>query len=76
MALDAKEKKKPGRPTNVQPLQPADPIYTDEYAAANMLGCYLRILQEKFRTGEIIGYKKLGKRYTMHSDSFKYLKIE
>lgn len=73
MTLKTKEKKgKLGKPVNVPVVVPADPIYTDEAAAA-VLNCNLRVLQEKFREGEIEGYKKLGKWYTTHSNLIKFL---
>lgn len=76
MAFEAKEKKKPGRPGGGPPGTSFDPIYTDEQAAANVLNCNLRVLREKFKSGEIGGYKKLGKWYTLHSDLVAYLKSE
>lgn len=76
MPLESKVKnKKPGRPAIAQAAIPADPIYTDE-AAATVLNCNLRILQEKFRIGEIKGYKKLGKWYTTHSNLLHFLMSE
>jgi len=76
MPLKTKEKKsKPSRPVNVLVVPAADPIHTDEAATA-ILNCNLRVLQEKFREGEIKGYEKLGKRYTTHSNLLNFLVSE
>ncbi len=73
MPLESKVKnQKVGKSVKAPVVAPADPIYTDEAAAA-VLNCNLRILQEKFREGEIKGYKKLGKWYTTHSNLLNFL---
>ena len=47
-------------------------FYTDEAVAA-LLKCNLKVMQSKFRDGEIVGYKKFGKWYTSHSNLLNFL---
>lgn len=49
-----------------------DEIYTLE-GVAKLLKCNKRILAQKFRNGEIKGYKKLNRWYTLHSHVINFL---
>jgi hypothetical protein len=67
----AKKTQPPSPPPAGQPA-PGDPIYNAEQAAA-VLDCNKRILEQKFRSGEIKARKRLGKWLTTHSNLLAYV---
>lgn len=48
-------------------------FYTAE-KAADQLGISVRVLRDKLNSGEIKGYKKMGKWFVFHSDLVKFIK--